>query len=194
MVKMIAAAISVRPSIVFLPPGVAYQMTRVVGWFVNDVVITREEIRGLMEERLYGNSSPLGTKKLSDWVHANGRQLELARAARALRSFARAKKGATGGKHDHRSLPAAGVIAAVGSIYFAWRNREFRKFLAGRSSCHRVFCSISISPMFRCRCCGRVLSKHLRSAAAAPSSISSSSCSASISWRPHFQSNAGFEW
>ena len=26
---------------------------------------------------------------------------------------------------------AAGVIAAVGSIVFAWRNREFRKFLAG---------------------------------------------------------------
>jgi hypothetical protein len=26
---------------------------------------------------------------------------------------------------------AAGVIAAVGSIFFAWRNREFCKFLAG---------------------------------------------------------------
>jgi len=74
---MIAAAISVRPNIVFLSPGVAYQMTRFVGWFVNDVVITREEIRGLMEERLYVNSSPLGTTKLSNWVHANGRQLGL---------------------------------------------------------------------------------------------------------------------
>jgi len=77
MVEMIAAAISVWPNIVFLPPGVAYQMTRFVGWFVNDVVITREEIRGLMEERLYVNSSPLGTTKLSNWVHANGRQLGL---------------------------------------------------------------------------------------------------------------------
>jgi NADH dehydrogenase len=77
MVEMIAAAIGVRPSIVFLPPGVAYQMTRVVGWFVNDVVITREEIIGLMEERLYVNSTPLGTTKLSDWVHTNGRQLGL---------------------------------------------------------------------------------------------------------------------
>jgi uncharacterized protein (DUF486 family) len=26
---------------------------------------------------------------------------------------------------------AAGIIAAVGSIFFAWRIREFRKFLAG---------------------------------------------------------------
>jgi hypothetical protein len=26
---------------------------------------------------------------------------------------------------------AAAIIMAVGSIYFAWRNRDFRKFLAG---------------------------------------------------------------
>ncbi|MFY9991101.1 MAG: hypothetical protein WAL40_08685 [Rhodoplanes sp.] len=26
---------------------------------------------------------------------------------------------------------AAGVITAVGSLYLAWRNRDFRKFLAG---------------------------------------------------------------
>ena len=26
---------------------------------------------------------------------------------------------------------AAAVIVAVGSLYFAWRNRDFRKFLAG---------------------------------------------------------------
>jgi hypothetical protein len=26
---------------------------------------------------------------------------------------------------------AAAVIIAVGSLYFAWRNRDFRKFLAG---------------------------------------------------------------
>jgi nucleoside-diphosphate-sugar epimerase len=77
MVEMIAAEIGVRPHIVFLPPGLAYQITRVVGWFVNDVVITREEIRGLMEERLYVNSSPLGTTKLNDWVHANSRRLGL---------------------------------------------------------------------------------------------------------------------
>jgi hypothetical protein len=26
---------------------------------------------------------------------------------------------------------AAGVLAAAGSLYFAWRSRDFRKFLAG---------------------------------------------------------------
>jgi hypothetical protein len=70
---------------------------------------------------------------------------------------------------------AAALIMAVGSLYFAWRNRVFRKFLAGAA-----FCSISISPIFRCLCWGQVLAKHIRSAVAAPSSISSSSCSVSI--------------
>jgi NADH dehydrogenase len=62
---------------VFLPPGLAFQMTRVIGWFVDDVVITREEIRGLMEERLYVKANPLGTTRLSDWVHANRQRLGL---------------------------------------------------------------------------------------------------------------------
>ena len=77
MVEMIAAEIGVHPRIVFLPPGLAFQMTRVIGWFVDDVVITREEIRGLMEERLYVKANPLGTTKLSDWVHANRQRLGL---------------------------------------------------------------------------------------------------------------------
>jgi NADH dehydrogenase len=77
MVEMIAEAIGVRPRIVFLPPALAYQATRIVGWFVDDVVITREEIRGLMEERLYVNSGPLGATKLSEWVRANRLRLGL---------------------------------------------------------------------------------------------------------------------
>src|SRR6516165_975897 len=77
MVEMIAMEIGVHPRIVFLPPGLAFQMTRVIGWFVDDVVITREEIRGLMEERLYVKANPLGTTRLSDWVHANRQRLGL---------------------------------------------------------------------------------------------------------------------
>jgi uncharacterized protein (DUF486 family) len=37
----------------------------------------------------------------------------------------------TGGRHDHFPLHSAAVIMAVGSLHFAWRSRDFRKFLAG---------------------------------------------------------------
>ena len=75
---------------------------------------------------------------------------------------------------------AAAVIMAVGSLYFAWRSRNFRKFLAGAFFVSSAFYSISISPMFRCLCWRRVLSKRPRSVLAAPSFISFSSCSVSI--------------
>ena len=60
LVEMIATHIGVTPRIVFMPPALAYQATRVLGWFVDDVIITREEIRGLMEERLYVELSAAG--------------------------------------------------------------------------------------------------------------------------------------
>jgi uncharacterized protein YbjT (DUF2867 family) len=71
MVAMIAREIGSRALIVAMPPMLAYQGVRVLGWIVRDVINTRDEIRGLMQERLYLDSPPLGTTKLSDWVRAS---------------------------------------------------------------------------------------------------------------------------
>ena len=49
----------------------AYQAVRVLGWMVGDVINTRDEVRGLMQEKLYVRSSPIGTTKLSDWMRAS---------------------------------------------------------------------------------------------------------------------------
>jgi NADH dehydrogenase len=49
----------------------AIQAVRVLGWMVGDVINTRDEVRGLMQEKLYVRSAPLGTTKLSDWVRAS---------------------------------------------------------------------------------------------------------------------------
>jgi uncharacterized protein YbjT (DUF2867 family) len=59
-----------RP-IVSMPPSLGYWGCRLIGWIVGDVVITREEIRGLMENRLYVDAPPLGATKLSDWIIAH---------------------------------------------------------------------------------------------------------------------------
>jgi hypothetical protein len=75
---------------------------------------------------------------------------------------------------------AAAVIMAVGSLYFAWRSRDFHKFLAGAffvSSGILFYLYLADVPV---PLLGRVLSKHPRSAVPAPSSISSSSCSVHI--------------
>jgi NADH dehydrogenase len=40
-----------------------------------DVVITREEIRGLMEERLYVDAPPAGATPLTDWARRHSDSL-----------------------------------------------------------------------------------------------------------------------
>jgi uncharacterized protein YbjT (DUF2867 family) len=68
MVEVIAREIGSRALIMSMPPMLAYQAVRVLGWTVGDVINTRDEVRGLMQEKLYVQSPPLGTTKLSDWV------------------------------------------------------------------------------------------------------------------------------
>jgi len=71
MVEMIAREIGSRALVVSMPSMLAYQAVRVLGWMVGDVINTRDEVRGLMQEKLYVRSPPLGTTKLSDWVRAS---------------------------------------------------------------------------------------------------------------------------
>jgi NADH dehydrogenase len=71
MVEMIAREIGSRALIMSMPPMLAYQAVRALGWTVGDVINTRDEVRGLMQEKLYVQSPPLGTTKLSDWVRAS---------------------------------------------------------------------------------------------------------------------------
>lgn len=68
LVARVARGIGRKRRILSVPPGLGYWGCRLVGLCVGDVVITREEIRGLMEGRLYVEAPPLGTTKLTDWI------------------------------------------------------------------------------------------------------------------------------
>ena len=68
LVVRIRTALGLKRPIVSVPPALGYWGCRLVGLFVGDVVITREEIRGLMENRLFVGAPPLGTTKLTEWI------------------------------------------------------------------------------------------------------------------------------
>jgi NADH dehydrogenase len=68
LVNMLARKLGVHRPIVSLPPGIAYWACKLFGLFVNDVIVTRDEIQGLMEERLYVEAPALGATRLSEWV------------------------------------------------------------------------------------------------------------------------------
>lgn len=68
LVEMIGRTIGVKRLVISVPPLLGYWVCRIAGLFVRDVIITRDEIRGLMENRLSVDAPPLGSTKLTEWV------------------------------------------------------------------------------------------------------------------------------
>ena len=75
LVGKIAEAIRKRRPIISVPPSVGYCTGWILGRLVGDVMITREEIAGLMADLLYVDSPPAGTTKLTDWMAGHAESL-----------------------------------------------------------------------------------------------------------------------
>ncbi|MBX3381351.1 MAG: NAD(P)H-binding protein [Phycisphaeraceae bacterium] len=75
LVKAIAEIIGVRRAIVCVPPSVGYAVSKLVNPFVGDVIITREEIEGLMRGLLFSDGTRTGKTKLGEWVREHRDQL-----------------------------------------------------------------------------------------------------------------------
>lgn len=71
LVDTIGAAIGRRRPIVSLDPRFGLALGTLLGLTLRDVVITREEIGGLMAGLLHVDSAPLGTTRFSAWAHAH---------------------------------------------------------------------------------------------------------------------------
>lgn len=73
-----------RP-IVSVPPGFGYCVGWLIGRMVGDVMVTREEIKGLMADLLYVDALPAGTTKLTDWARENAGTLGVRYASELAR-------------------------------------------------------------------------------------------------------------
>lgn len=71
LVQLIASTTNSRAKIVHLPPFIFLFLSRLIGYFVNDVVLTKNEIRGLMANLLVSNQSPTGDTSLRSWLVEN---------------------------------------------------------------------------------------------------------------------------
>jgi NADH dehydrogenase len=75
LVEKIAAALGRRRRIVRVPPGVGFAIGWGLGKLLGDVVITRQEIQGLMADLLWTDSPPAGRIKLTDWAREHAERL-----------------------------------------------------------------------------------------------------------------------
>jgi uncharacterized protein YbjT (DUF2867 family) len=89
LVKLIAQTVRSRTLMVHLPPRTALALSQFIGRFVKDVVLTQEEVDGLMSNLLVVDGPPTGRTRLSDWLREHAATVgkryasELARHYRA---------------------------------------------------------------------------------------------------------------
>ncbi|GAB61331.1 MAG: NAD-dependent epimerase/dehydratase family protein [Candidatus Jettenia sp.] len=71
MVKLIANKIHSKAIIVHLKPKTVLFFSKLIGYIVNDVILTEEEIYGLMSNLLISKNPPTGHVRLGDWLTYN---------------------------------------------------------------------------------------------------------------------------
>ena len=84
---MIASAVHSKSRIVHVDPRVAVALAWIVGWFVRDVTLTRDEARGLMSDLLVTDSAPNAPTRFSTWLRENADQIGIAYASELARHF-----------------------------------------------------------------------------------------------------------
>ena len=75
LVKVVGEMIGKRRPVISVPPAVGYLAGWILGKCVGDVMITREEIKGLMADLLHVDSPPAGTTRLTDWIRKHADSL-----------------------------------------------------------------------------------------------------------------------
>lgn len=71
LVTLIADRIGKKPRVLHVSPSVGIFLGRVLGVFLQDVLLTRNELKGLMDEMLTSDQTPNGRTKFTDWLEAN---------------------------------------------------------------------------------------------------------------------------
>jgi NADH dehydrogenase len=70
-VRLIASKIKPGVKFVRMPPVVGIALGYVIGAVVRDVILTKAELRGLMEEMLTSRQPPNGLTRFSEWLEAH---------------------------------------------------------------------------------------------------------------------------
>ena len=71
LIRLIATKVGSSARLIHVRPWLALFLSRLTGYIVRDVVLTRDEIEGLMANLLISEGPPMGQTRLSDWLEQN---------------------------------------------------------------------------------------------------------------------------
>jgi len=69
--RLIARELDRRIAFMHMPPALGILLGKLIGWAVKDVVLTRDELQGLMQNKLTSTQEPNGTTRFSSWLPDN---------------------------------------------------------------------------------------------------------------------------
>lgn len=87
LVRLIAQAVGSHAWIIHLPPELGLLLSQVIGALLNDVLLTRDELKGLMAELLISNQTPTGQTSIRDWLAAKAETCGAAYASELQRHY-----------------------------------------------------------------------------------------------------------
>jgi len=87
LVRLIAQAVISHAWIIHVPPDLCLLLSQVVGVLLNDVLLTRDEVKGLMAELLISNQIPTAQTSIRDWLAANAETCGAAYASELHRHY-----------------------------------------------------------------------------------------------------------
>ncbi len=87
LVRLIAAKTHSRARIVHLRPGLALLLGKLMGYGVRDVIVTRDEVRGLMSSLLLSQGPPTGQTRLSGWLEEHAESVGRRYASELARHY-----------------------------------------------------------------------------------------------------------
>jgi NADH dehydrogenase len=94
LLDLLARAVGSRSVIVHLPAMLALWLSQILGLITRDVVLTREEVRGLEQNLLVSDGPPSGTTSFKAWVWENRDQLGSQYASELARHYRYGHKSA----------------------------------------------------------------------------------------------------
>ena len=93
LVRLVAQSVGSKARITHLPPTLALTLSRLVGYFVQDVVLTRDEVSGLAANLLVSTEAPTASTSFDRWLQENGAALGAEYASELARHYRTGERG-----------------------------------------------------------------------------------------------------
>ena len=86
-VRLIAARIKPSVKLVRMPAAIGIALGQAIGFAVRDVILTRDELQGLMDGLLTSQQAPNGPTRFTDWLEMHGDEIGSAYSSELGRHF-----------------------------------------------------------------------------------------------------------